>query len=255
MKRLFKIKEGWYASNETLKSERHSIINNAEIDSYMGTRDGQIIIANEKLLYASSEREGRAELLVHTALCTHPEPKRVLVVGGDGSEVAEVVRHGIQPDWLPFDAIQIIETFFPERSTLIDQARCIDAPAQSYDVIIVAELYGHCFDGLANYLSERGLATIKATSSLHEPVAAREELARTAEPFWIAMPFLPATPWARAMGEFYIFCSRHYHPTADLLLQRADFLEGVQVYTPELHVASFTLPRYLVTHFRGIAKN
>ena len=39
-----------------------------------------------------------------------------------------------------------------------------------------------------------------------------------------------------------IIASKKYHPTADLNLQRADFLDDLEYYSSEIHIASFVFP-------------
>lgn len=51
-----------------------------------------------------------------------------------------------------------------------------------------------------------------------------------------------------------LFASKKYHPTADMILQRADFIES-NYYTPMLHKASFVLPQWLKKRLLGVAKN
>jgi spermidine synthase len=65
--------------------------------------------------------------------------------------------------------------------------------------------------------------------------------------FWIAMPF-------KFGHNTSILASKKYHPTADLNLQRADLLDGLNYYSAEIHNASFVFPAAEHKALTGIAK-
>ena len=51
-----------------------------------------------------------------------------------------------------------------------------------------------------------------------------------------------------------IIASKRYHPTADINLQRADLLDGLNYYSAEIHNASFVFPAGEHKALTGIAK-
>ena len=51
-----------------------------------------------------------------------------------------------------------------------------------------------------------------------------------------------------------ILASKKYHPTADLVLQRADLLDDLQYYSSEIHKAVFVFPAAEHKALTGIAK-
>ncbi len=65
--------------------------------------------------------------------------------------------------------------------------------------------------------------------------------------FWIAMPF-------KFGHNTSILASKKYHPTADLNLQRADLLDGLDYYSSEIQLASFVFPAGEHRELTGIAK-
>ena len=65
--------------------------------------------------------------------------------------------------------------------------------------------------------------------------------------FWIAMPF-------KFGHNTSVIASKKYHPTADLNLQRADLLDGLNYYSAEIHNASFVFPAAEHKALTGIAK-
>ena len=74
-----------------------------------------------------------------------------------------------------------------------------------------------------------------------------DDLKLVGEKFWIAMPY-------RFGHQASIIASKKYHPTADLNLQRADFLDDLEYYSSEIHTASFVFPAKQHKDLTGIAK-
>ena len=52
-----------------------------------------------------------------------------------------------------------------------------------------------------------------------------------------------------------IFASNKYHPTADLSLQKSDFIEESSYYNSEIHTASFMLHAHAKRELLGVCKN
>lgn len=68
------------------------------------------------------------------------------------------------------------------------------------------------------------------------------------------------------LGKFYrivmpyhdmklVFASNKYHPVADLILDKSDFLDDTAYYNSEIHSASFVLHQGARKELRGIVKN
>ncbi len=58
-------------------------------------------------------------------------------------------------------------------------------------------------------------------------------------PYRFEMYMYPGCNWN------FILASKLYHPTADIILHRADLLDGLRYYNSDLHKASFVLPNYV----------
>jgi len=64
------------------------------IDVLDTTEFGLVLLCDGKVRLTERDAFALHEMLVHPALFTHPAPKRVLVIGGgDGGAIGEVVRH------------------------------------------------------------------------------------------------------------------------------------------------------------------
>lgn len=57
------------------------------------------------------------------------------------------------------------------------------------------------------------------------------------------------------MVKQLFLASKEYHPTADVILQRADMIDGLSYYNCDVHVASFAMGNYIRKEYLGIIKN
>jgi spermidine synthase len=188
------------------------------------------------------------EMLVHVPLCTHAEPRRVLVVGGCDNVRNELAKHGIVEETLHLDA---------EGATEVLQ----NLGARRYDVAIVAD---DRFGGdrefwieLTKHLDEKGLASAVMSNLVTEMEAAKAELKLLGGIYRILMPYRYEGERSGAgclPNEYLLLASRFYHPTADLNLQRADLTDGFRYYNSDIAVAAFQTPTFLFREFLEIIK-
>ena len=52
-----------------------------------------------------------------------------------------------------------------------------------------------------------------------------------------------------------LLASKEYHPTADIILQRADMLDGVEYYNSDVHPTAFAMGNNVRKAHKGIIKN
>ena len=62
-------------------------------------------------------------------------------------------------------------------------------------------------------------------------------------------------PYNLGDGTTALLCSHSYHPTADIILQRADMLDGLEYYNCDIHPAAFAMGNYVRKEYLGIIKN
>jgi spermidine synthase len=174
------------------------------------------------------------EMLAHTALCTNKNPKNVLIVSDNAAGlIAEVQKH----DDVSCDAI----------SANIAALRGLEDAG--YDVII-SELESDAAI-LAHYnriLKEDGLlATVHP--SLDDVAANKSMMQILGKYAKIIMPFNLGN------GETALLASKAYHPTADIILHRADMLDGLQYYNCDVHPAAFAMGNNVRKAYLGVIKN
>ena len=174
------------------------------------------------------------EMMVHTALCTNKAPENVLIISNNATGmVNEVARHNA----INCDVI----------APTMDALR--SAGDNAYDVVISempndAAGYAH----INRVLKADGLLV-----TTHAPLDNVEEnkqvigiLGKYAK---IVMPFNLGN------GQTALLASKEYHPTADIILQRADMLDGLEFYNCDVHPAAFAMGNYIRKTYLGIIKN
>jgi spermidine synthase len=210
------------------------------------------------------------EMGAHVPLFTHPNPRRVLVVGGgDGGMVREVVKH---PSVEHVDLVEIdgrvIETckeYFPNIAVALtgnpkvhvhveDGIKWVAEHPGEYDVIIIdssepvgpgeglftAEFYANVYKAL----TEDGVMVAQTESPWTNAKVIQRAFGGIAKSFPItklytcAVPTYPTGLWSFTLG------SKKYDPLTAEIDKRFEGME-TKYYTPAVHMAAFQLPRFV----------
>lgn len=210
------------------------------------------------------------EMGAHVPLFTHPDPKRVLVVGGgDGGMVREAAKHpGVERiDLVEIDG-RVIETckqYFPNiSSALIDNPRVevhvedgirwVREHEAEYDVIIIdssepvgpgiglftPEFYASVYraltgDGVMVAQSESPWTNEDVIKMAFSGVSNSFPVTRL---YTCAVPTYPTGLWSFTLG------SKRYDPLDATPDSRFAGME-TKYYTPDVHIAAFQLPRFV----------
>lgn len=159
--------------------------------------------------------------------------KKVLIIGSVNDELkSETLKHSKESNF-EFGDLSIIEN---KENKEIDIVILTDIRP---DLKILANIY--------RVLKDDAILCFLSKSFSNNKDELKEDLKLVGEKFWIAMPF-------KFEHDTAIIASRKYHPTADLNLQRADFLEDLKYYSAEIHSASFVFPASIHKELTGIAK-
>jgi len=120
-----------------------------------------------------------------------------------------------------------------------------DDDSNSYDLII--EHNPTDLIKIYEKLNENGIY-ITTPNSLTD----RDLFANLSKLYWIVMPFyyLDENLNAKAL----VFASKKFHPTADIIRHRSDFVENTKYYTTDVHLASFTLPKYIFEEIKDVIR-
>jgi spermidine synthase len=210
------------------------------------------------------------EMIAHIPLFTHPEPRRVLVIGGgDGGAVREVVRHAAveMVEMVEIDGmvVDVCKRFLPDISrAMIDNhpkltvsigdgiARMKEAD-NHYDVIIVdcsdpigpgVGLFSQEFfqsvhkalkpDGLFVQQTESPFFHSSLITRLYQDISALFPITRL---YTANIPLYPGGLHSFTMG------SKKYDPMTAVLPQMVPF--PTRYYNPQVHSGCFGLPNFV----------
>jgi spermidine synthase len=195
----------------------------------------------EKLHYIKDE------MLVHIPVCTHALPKKVLTIGGCENLQAEVEKHSVIEEIVAIDNENVIETL-----AAMDEG--------SFDIVIVAVgdyasdrvFWGH----MAKLTGDRGVVTTVSATLLTEEEESAAQLRAAGELFKIVMPYRyeALAEDGHLLCKNMLLASSHYHPTADINLQRADLTEGFEYYNSDIAIGAFHLPTVIRKKYAGLIK-
>ena len=187
------------------------------------------------------------EMLTHIPLCTHADPKKVLIIGGCDKIQAEVEKH---------KSIESIVRLSQEEAN----SKIGDEPEDNYDVIIVAsqEFSGNRVFLGSSYrtLTSNGVVSTMSSRLLTQEDEAKVELETIGELFKIVMPYrYEASAHGTGLScRNALLASHTYHPTADINLQRADLTDGFNYYNSDIAIGTFHLPTVTRKKFLGLIK-
>jgi spermidine synthase len=174
------------------------------------------------------------EMMIHVPLCTHKDPKEILILSNSAAALQlEIARHeNMRATTVTAD----IANLRSAEDTSFDVAICEMIP----DAAGVAHL--------ARLLKEDGVL-VCLHPSLDDAGANKILMEVMANYFRIIMPYRLEN------GDTLLLASKNYHPTADIILHRADMLEGLGYYNSDIHPASFAMGNYIRKTYLGVIKN
>jgi len=174
------------------------------------------------------------EMMVHVPLCTNKNPQNVLIISDDAKLLEqEIQKHN------DINSCVINST--------LDALR--DVEDASYDVII-SEMSGDAaaLAHMNRALKEDGQLVMKHPS-LEQTDENKSLMQILGNYFKVIMPYNIGN------GDTALLASKEYHPTADIILHRADMLDDLSYYNCDLHLAAFAMPNYIRKEYLGIIKN
>lgn len=241
---------------------------------------GKLLVLDGKVMTTDQDEYVYHEMISHPALLTHPNPQRVLVIGGgDGGAVREILRHEgveqvvmVEIDQMVIDASR---EHLPEIARELEGNLRLDlrvedgivyveqAPDQSFDVILIDStdpigpakgLFTEDFyRQVHRLLTPQGLMIVQSESPRFN-VPVFQEIYQCfrgifgpseVHCFLISVPTYPSGTWSLA------YCSKGgVHPLRDFDPERARVFSegnGLRYYNEEVHQAAFALPNYVKT--------
>lgn len=237
---------------------------------------GNLLTIDGMVMLSEKDEFVYHEMLTHVGMFSHPNPQKVLIIGGgDGGTAREVLRHPTvkQVDMVEIDeaVVRASKEFLPKvgdwdnpklNVLLEDGIEFVKNINEPYDVIIIDgsdpvgpaeglfenEFMQACYDGL----SEDGVLTAQTESpwvadyhkSMRQVFTALDDIYVTSKMYLAYIPLYPAGMWS------FAFASKGANPLSDITLERVQkglpkFNTEMKYYNAEIHKSCFALPNFV----------
>jgi spermidine synthase len=247
-----------------------------KVEVYETDTWGNLMTIDGMVMLSQKDEFVYHEMIAHVACFSHPNPKRVLIIGGgDGGTAREVLKH---PSVEHVDMVEIDEAVVrasklhmpevgdfnnPKLHVLYENGLTfVDDVPVKYDVIIIdgsdpvgpavdlfkQEFYDKCYAAL----NETGVLTSQTESpwvpSYHESMQsvfkALDSAFAVSRMYLAFIPLYPTGMWSMA------YASKGIDPLSENVIsgitkRGATFLDNLQYYNEEIHKASFALPGFV----------
>ena len=266
----------WGQRFSIVKELAHRKSSFQDIRIFESSSHGRVLVLDGIVQITERDEFIYQEMLAHVPLFMHPNPKRVLIIGaGDGGVLRRVLQHKTVEKAVMVeidgDVIELSRQHLPmfgkdawndPRAEVIvgdgiDYVKksgdaafdviIVDStdPIGVGDVLFTDDFYENC----ARILSDEGIIVNQCGVPFQQADELRETTARRAKFFPHVTAYLAAVP--TYVGGFMTLgmakkgAPPHRPDVAELARRAQGIAEGCQYWTPEVHVASFSLPPYI----------
>lgn len=244
-----------------------------KIDVFETEEYGKVLVIDGIVMLTERDEFIYHDMIVHVAMATNPEIKKVLVIGaGDGGTVRELTRYGTieKIDMVEIDelVVKASREFLPFTACKLDDPRVnlyfedgikfVEGKENLYDLVIVdstdpigpgeglftTEFYRNCYKAL----TEKGIL-VNQNESPYYAHNAREmkrahrkikSIFQISKVYQYHIPTYPTGHW------LFGFASKGLDPIKDLNADKWNSLGlKTKYYNTDIHVGAFALPTYV----------
>lgn len=230
---------------------------------------GKLLVIDGKIQLTERDEFHYHEMLVHVPLLSIENPEDVLIIGGgDGGALREVLKH--DPDRVILVEIDpgVVEisreyigvdrgAFDDPRVELIymDGYRFVKETDNTFDVILIdsydpsevssplfsESFYGRCAEILKGCISMQSQSPFLQFDEFKRIVSSLKRVYKHVHPYLAFTPSYPSGMWS------FVYSSKiSSTPDINVLKERiVDRKIETRYYTPEIHFASFSLPKWI----------
>lgn len=234
---------------------------------------GKTLVLYGSLMAAENDNNAYNEMITHVPLFVHPDPKRVLIIGGgDCGALTEALKHPTVEQVVMCEidkkVVEVSQRHLPRLTTGLNDPRAkvvyqdgkhfIEQSKQKYDLITLdlsdpigpaADLFQKPFHKkVRDTLTEDGIMIAQSESPFFHRSAVRPMYENLRDIFPIVrmyvayMPIYPSAYWS------FAFCSKKFEPVEDFDSARYAKLRTklrTRYYNGDVHVAAFALPEFV----------
>lgn len=262
---------GWLYSGQT-KFQRIEVVESPKF--------GKMLILDGKVQSSALDEYIYHEALAHPAMLLHPDPRRVLILGGgEGATLREVLRYRMVEQVVMVDldeeVIKVCREYLPEwsagafedrRTTLVceDARHFLEQGMLPFDVVlqditdpVTADFSDAYYRAIYDRLAPHGILAMQAlecnVSDFEGHLRIRQEVGKVFP--WL-LSYRAYIPSFRADWGFLLATAGEYLRATGMLAARISERLGseseLRFYGPAMHMALCTLPRELA-HLIGQA--
>ena len=244
-----------------------------KIDVFETEEYGKVLVIDGIVMLTERDEFIYHDMIVHVAMATNPEIKKVLVIGaGDGGTVRELTRYGTieKIDMVEIDelVVKASREFLPFTACKLDDPRVnlyfedgikfVEGKENLYDLVIVdstdpigpgeglftTEFYRNCYKAL----TEKGILVNQNESPYYAHNAREMKRAHRkiksifpiSRVYQYHIPTYPTGHW------LFGFASKGLDPIKDLNADKWNSLGlKTKYYNTDIHVGAFALPTYV----------
>ncbi len=247
-----------------------------KVEVYETDTWGNLMTIDGMVMLSEKDEFVYHEMLTHVGMFAHPNPKKVLIIGGgDGGTAREVMRH---PSVERVDMVEIDEAvvraskeFMPEvgdwdnpKLNVIYEngLEFVKTPKGEYDVVIIdgsdpvgpavdlfkKEFYQNCYD----CLNENGILTAQTESpwvghyhkSISDLFDVLDEVFEVSQMYLAFIPLYPTGMWSLA------YASKGINPHSEEVIKRVEegttkWQSSLRYYNKDMHTGSFAIPNFV----------
>ena len=174
------------------------------------------------------------EMMVHIPLCTSKDPKNVLIISENATELEqEILKH---TDITSKTISCTLDALRDEADSFYDVVIC----EMDGDAAVVAHIGRISKDDAQLVIKHDSLDNTQTNKVLMQVLS---------NYYKVIMPYNLGD------GSTALLASKEYHPTADIILQRSDMIDNLDYYNCDIHIAAFAMPNYIRKEYLGVIKN
>lgn len=255
-----------YKVKETLHREQSEFQDLAILDTY---EFGRMLVLDGIVQTTIKDEFVYHEMISHIPLFSHPNPRKVLVVGGgDGGVIREVLKHPSVEKAVLCEIDKLVvdmsKKYLPEIACALDDPRCevfigdglkyVVDRKNEFDVIVVdsTDPFGaaeglfniNFYKALNECLTEDGIFVAQTETPFYLPDTVKHVYNDIKNAFPIAKMFMAAIPTYPGVYWSFTVGSKKHDPENPFMNRIPEDMD-TKYYYKELHKAAFVLPKYV----------
>ena len=242
---------------------------------------GKTLFLDNKIQSAEIDEAVYHEALVHPAMVSHPNPKKVLIMGGgEGATLREVLRYPVERAVMvdiDEQLVKLCEAYMPEwhrgafyddRAKLVftDARKYVEETDEKFDVIIsdltepieggpsVMLFTKEFYETIYEKLTDNGILVVQSASADIYFATFVSSVYKTLKEVFPLVKVYHAYMFSFQLDWAFTIATKGIDPEGvnreDIISRISDFESDLKFYTPDIHYAMFKLPKYLIKNLQ-----